>query len=107
MLELAYFELNPDFNPADLGDIAADLMNANAWPTEGVNLLGWWITPDLWGVAVVEVDSAEAAMKDANVWQIKKPGIYKTFRTAIAMETMNVPALMAQLKEKLETPPDS
>ena len=46
MLELAYFELNPDFNPADLGDIAADLMNADAWPTEGVNLLGWWITPD-------------------------------------------------------------
>jgi len=102
VLMLVYWELNPDFNPNDLGQIATELLQKQLWPTEGVKMLGWWITPDYWGVTVVEVDTEENAMKDANIWRLAKPGIFKVYKSSIAMQAPNVPPLLYQLNEKLK-----
>lgn len=103
MLFISYWELNTDFDPSELADIAQTLLSKNLYPVEGVNQIGWYVSAsDFWGVSIAEADSEEAMLRSANLWRIAKPGVFKSIKTTPAMELVNVVPLLVKLKEEIK-----
>jgi hypothetical protein len=101
VLVLSYFELNPDCDPAELGEVGMTLMQKGLYPAEGVKSLGWWLTADYWGVSLIEADNEEAVMRQVNIWRVAKPGVFKAYRSSLAMETKDAIPVALDLKGKL------
>jgi len=60
---ITYWEINPDFDPAELAEIAQELISKKIYPAEGVTSHAFYIsTSDYWGIGIDEADS-EAALK--------------------------------------------
>lgn len=102
MLFVTYWELNPNFDPSELSELAQTFISKKLFPAEGVEQLGWYVTTEYWGVSITKAESEEAVMNEANQWRIAKPGIFKKFKTAPAMETAKVLPLMAKLAKKIK-----
>ncbi|HME55016.1 MAG TPA: DUF3303 family protein [Candidatus Lokiarchaeia archaeon] len=101
MLMIVYWELDPNLKPSDITEAVAELQQRGMWPPEGLKMLGWWVTPDYWGVTVYDVDNEEALMKGASLLRLAKPGIFKVYKASIAMPANEVIPLMAQLNSQL------
>ncbi|MHA1914481.1 MAG: DUF3303 family protein [Promethearchaeota archaeon] len=103
MLFLTYWELNPDFDPADLAELTQKILSKKLYPTEGVNQIGWYVTTgDYWGVTITEAQNEEQLVKDTNVWRLAKPGLFKAIKTSPAMEIAKVLPILMKLKKQLE-----
>ena len=102
MLFISTWELNTDFDPAELAGIAQELVEKKLYPVEGVEQVGWYLsTSDYWGISIYNADSEEALLRNTNMWRMVKPGIFKSIKVSPAMETINlIPALM-ELKGEL------
>ncbi|MFX1489776.1 MAG: DUF3303 domain-containing protein [Promethearchaeota archaeon] len=103
MLFITYFELNEDFDPAGLADMAQKILTKKLYPTEGVKQIGWYIsTGDFWGISISEAENEEQLVKDTNVWRIAKPGVFKSIKTSPAMELTKTIPILVKLKKQLE-----
>ncbi len=102
MLFITYWELNPDFDPAELSQVAQKIISKGLYPSPGVKTIAWMITPGYWGVTISESESEDVIFNDVNMWRIAKPGIFKTVKIAPAMKIEEVLPLMFKLKKKLE-----
>jgi len=103
MLFISYWELNPDFDPSELAEIAQKIMSKKLYPVNGVKQIGWYVsTNDYWGISIDEAESEEQLTKGAQVWRIAKPGFIKFMRTSPAMETAKMLPLLIKLKKQLE-----
>ncbi len=103
MLFISYWELNPDFDPSELADIAQNLMSKKLYPAEGVKQIGFYIsTSDFWGISVEEAESAEHIAKGSNIWRLAKPGYIKLMKTTPAMEVIQMVPLLMKLKKQLD-----
>ena len=99
MLYLIYWEINESFNPADIVKIAVKLEQLGG--TEGSETLSFIITPDNWGISLLKIENEEAAFKVANRWRIALPGVFKSWKGALAMDVDKVMPLIATLGEKI------
>ena len=103
MLFLTYWELNPDFDPAELAELAQKLMSKKLYPVEGVNQIGFYIsTSDYWGITIEEAESEEQMAIGSNIWRLVKPGYIRTMRTTPAMDATKMIPLVMKLKKQLE-----
>jgi len=103
MLFITYWELNPDFDPSELAEIAQKLMSKKLYPVEGVKELGFYIsTSDFWGITIEEAENEEQLVKSANIWRLAKPGYIKVMKTSPAMDVVKILPLMMKLKKQLE-----
>jgi len=102
VLFITYWELNPDFDPSELADLAQKILSKGLYPTEGVKQIGWYVsTGDFWGVTISEADNEEQLVKDSNVWRLAKPGIFNSIKTSTAMEIAKVVPILMKLKKDL------
>ena len=102
MLFISYWELNPDFDPGEMAEIAQELISKKLYPTEGVKQLAYYIsTTDYWGIEIDEADSEEAMVRNANMWRIAKPGIMKFVKTTPALEVAKVLPVVLKLKKQI------
>ena len=101
MLFMTYWELNPDFDPSELADMAQKIISKKLWPVEGTKEVGWYIsTSDHWGVTIIEAENEEQLLKMASMWRIAKPGVFKFVKTTPAMElTKTLPITMKLAKQ--------
>ena len=103
MLFISYWELNPDFDPSELAEIAQNLMSKKLYPVEGVKQLAFYIsTSDFWGISVEEAESEEQMVKGSNIWRLAKPGYIKLMKTTPAMEVIQMVPLLMKLKKQLD-----
>ena len=103
MLFINYWELNPDFDPSELAEIAQKLMSKKLYPVEGVKQIGFYIsTSDYWGISIEEAENEEHLAKNSNIWRLAKPGYIKVMKTAPAMEVTKIIPLLMKLKKQLE-----
>jgi len=103
MLFINYWELNPDFDPSELAEIAQKLMSKKLYPVEGVKQIGFYIsTSDYWGISIEEAENEEQLAKNSNIWRLAKPGYIKVMKTAPAMEVTKIIPLLMKLKKQLE-----
>jgi hypothetical protein len=104
MLFISYWELNPDFDPSELAEIAQNLMSKKLYPTEGVKQIAFYIsTSDYWGISVEEADNEELLAKNSNIWRLAKPGYIKLMKTSPGMEVIKMVPLLMKLKKQLES----
>jgi hypothetical protein len=103
MLFITYWELNENFDPSELAEIAQKIISKNLYPTEGVNQIGWYVsTSDYWGVTISEAETEEQLVKDISVWRIAKPGLFKSVKSTVAMEIAQVLPILMKIKKQLE-----
>jgi hypothetical protein len=103
VLFITYWELNEDFDPSGLADIAQTLISKKLYPTEGIKQLGWYVsTGDYWGITISEADTEEQLVKDTNVWRMTKPGLFKFIKSSPAMEIAKTIPILMKLKKQLE-----
>jgi len=103
MLFITYWELNPDFDPADLADIAQKLMSKKMYPVEGVNQIGFYIsTSDMWGITIEEAENEEQLARGSMIWRLAKPGYITLMKTTPAMDATKMIPLVMKMKKQLE-----
>jgi len=103
MIFISYWELNPDFDPAELAEIAQELISKKLYPAEGVKNIAFYIsTSDYWGIGIDEAESEEALAKNSNMWRVAKPGFMKFIKTAPAMEVVKMLPLVVKLKKQIK-----
>ena len=103
MLFISYWELNSDFDPSELAEIAQKLMSKKLYPAEGIKQLGFYIsTSDFWGISIEEAENEEQLAKGSNIWRLAKPGYIKLMKTSPGMEVIKMVPLLMKLKKQLE-----
>lgn len=103
MLFITYWELNPDFDPSELAEIAQKLMSKKLYPVEGVNQIGFYVSAsDMWGITIEEAENEEQLAKGSMMWRIAKPGYIKVMRTTPAMDVIKMVPLVMKLKKQIE-----
>ncbi|NVM54243.1 MAG: hypothetical protein HWN66_11125 [Candidatus Helarchaeota archaeon] len=102
MLFITYYELNPDFDPAELTEVAMNIIKKGMLNPEGTKDLGNYLSPDYWGIAIAEIDNEEAAIISANTWRLAKPGIFKVLKSAVAKKMEEILPIIVSLKKKFK-----
>ena len=103
MLFLTYWELNPDFDPSELAEIAQRLMSKKLYPVEGVKQIGFYVsTSDYWGITIEEAENEEQMAKGSMMWRLAKPGYIKVMKTTPAMDATKIIPLVIKLKKEIE-----
>jgi hypothetical protein len=103
MMFITYFEINPDFDPAELSEIAQELISKKAYPAEGVTSHAFYMsTSDYWGIGIDEADSEEALARNVNMWRISKPGFIRSIKTTPALEVVKLLPVMVKLKKQIK-----
>jgi hypothetical protein len=103
MIFISYWEINPDFDPAELAEIAQELINKKIYPSEGVKPHAFYIsTSDYWGIAIDEADSEEALARNANMWRIAKPGFIKSMKSTPAMDVVKILPVLVKLGKQIK-----
>ena len=101
MLFVVYYELDPAMDPSKIIDafqkIQEAKIEANKW-----DLKCWYITPEYWGVAVVDTDTAEDVAQNANSWRVALPGMFKTYNIAPALDVETYVPIAAKLVRKIK-----
>ena len=101
MLYLSYWELSEKMNPAELANLGNKLAQLDE--IEGVEILKWIITPDFWGISLMNVESVEAAFKAVTRWRVGMPGIFKKWKAGLAMEVPESIGIAMSVAEELGT----
>jgi len=103
MLFITYWELNPDFDPSELAELAQIVMSKKLYPVEGVKQIGFYISSgDYWGITIEEAENEEQMAKGSNIWRLAKPGYIKYIKTTPAMDVTKMIPLVMKLKKQLE-----
>ena len=103
MIFIAYWELNPDFDPSELVEMSQELMSKKLYPPEGIKQIAFYIsTSDYWGISVEEAESEEALAKGANIWRLIKPGYIKLMKTTPAIDVTKMIPIMMKLKKQVK-----
>jgi hypothetical protein len=84
VLFLTYWELNENMSLEERLGAGQKLMASGLFPPEGVNIIRWDITPDGWGVTILEADSEAAVSRAMNVWRAAGTGLFKCTKTSTA-----------------------
>ena len=99
MLYLIYWEIDEKINPAEIVKAGAKITQLEE--IEGTELLSWIITPDHWGISLMKVENEEAAFKTVARWRLALPGIFKSWKGALAMEVEKAMPMLAAEAEKM------
>lgn len=103
MIFISYWELNPDFDPGELAEIAQELISKKLYPAEGVKNLAFYVSAtDYWGIGIDEADSEEAMTRNINMWRIAKPGFMKLIKITPAMEVVKILPILVKLKKQIK-----
>ena len=103
MLFISYWELNPDFDPSELADIAQKLISKKLYPAEGVKQIGFYMsTSDMWGITIEEAENEEQMAKGSMVWRLAKPGYIRVMKTTPAMDATKMIPLVMKLKKEMD-----
>lgn len=101
MLFIIHFELDPSHDPSDILKMYQKVQEAEIavekWETKG-----WYITPEYWGIAIVETESVEDILTNANAWRIALPGIFKNYNISPAADVAEYAPNLAKLVRKLK-----
>ena len=103
MLFIAYWEINPDYDPSDLAEIAADLIGKKLYPTKGIKEIGFYMSvSDHWGITIEEADSEDDLIRNTQMWRIAKPGMIKFIKSTPAVEVAKMLPVVMKLKKDMK-----
>jgi hypothetical protein len=101
MLFLTYFEMNEEMPVAERLQAAQKLTASGLFPPKDVKVVRWDITPDGWGILVVEADNAAALDRGLTLWRATGAGFFRKTRTAPAQPVLEAIPLTAEVLKAL------
>lgn len=103
MLFLTYWELNEDMSSEDKQQITGKLTASGLFPPKGVNIIRWDVTPDQWGILIMEAESAADINDALNMWRVAGAGFFKSTRTAPAQPVQDALSRQGDLLKALSS----
>nr|MDO8115006.1 hypothetical protein [Candidatus Sigynarchaeota archaeon] len=100
---IAYFELSESITPLDMLK-GAELLSKAAITFEGTKVTNWMVTPENWGIAMIESKSEEHLLHLFSQWRIAVPGVYKVVKCAPAMTVEEYTPKLLDLANKMKKP---
>ncbi len=101
MLFIIYYELDSNLDPADMLTAYQKIQEAEVefekWETKG-----WYITPEDWGVAIVECDSVDDMMKNSYQWKLALPGFFTKYNVSPVAEVEQAVPVLAKMMRKFK-----
>jgi hypothetical protein len=101
MLFITYWELNENLAVSETLQAANKLTSSGLFPPENVQILRWDVTPDNWGILLVEADSAQAVNDAISMWRATTAGFFKFTKTAPALPVQEAIPSGAKILERL------
>jgi len=101
MLYVLYWEVNENMPVEERLQIAQKLTTTGMFPPKGVTVVRWDMTPDLWGIAVVEAENAWDVFSAVNMWRSMRPGFFKMTKLAPAIPVHEVMPREGELLQKI------
>ena len=102
MLFISYWELNENMPEQERLQIAQKLTTSGLFPPQdGVKIVRWDATPDLWGVLIMEAENAADVFRAIGMWRAAGPGFFKTIKTAPALPIEEVIPVVAGVVQQL------
>ena len=77
MLFLMYWELNEEISGSARLNAVEKLKTAGLFPPENIEVLRFDVTPDYWGITLVNADTVADVSDFINMWRTACPGIFK------------------------------
>jgi hypothetical protein len=102
MKVVVYYELNQDMDTSEIAKTAEALIKKGLYPAKGVKQTAFYITTDNWGIVINDVENEEAAITNANMWRIAKPGIFNVYKAAIGMESKDAIPIALALGKRIK-----
>jgi hypothetical protein len=100
MLFLTYWEWSEKMTIGERLQLAGKLVQQGSFPPEGVKIVGRYLTPDGWGITLIEAESAAAVNAAMMQWRALEGDYFKVTRTAPAMPVEEaIPQLQKILNE--------
>lgn len=85
MLFVTYWELNENMSEGERLVFIEKLESAGLFPPKDVEILRWDVTPDGWGIIVMEAQNAADVVRSMDMWRMAVGGFFKSTRTAPAI----------------------
>ena len=101
MLFIVYYELDPSQDPSAILDAYQKIQEAEI-KQEKWDVKSWYITPEHWGVAIVETDSVDDMMKNAYQWRLALPGMFTTYNISPVSEVEQAIPILAKMMRKFK-----
>jgi hypothetical protein len=102
VLFITYFELSENISLADRVPMSLKVTSSGLFPPKGVNIVHFDLTPDSWGIIVLEAESAADVQRTLDVWRAAAgPGFFKSTKTAPAMPVKEAIPLRNELVKAL------
>ena len=102
MLFASYWELSENVAVQDQFGAAQKIMSSELFPPQGVNIVHWGITPDRWGVLIIEAENAEQVDRAFYIWRAALAGIFKVSKTAPMLSIQDHMAVAGDVIESLK-----
>ncbi len=96
---ITYFELNENMSEAERLAGSAKVMEKDLFPPEGMTIINWTSSPDLWGVLICEAETMEQVVRGIAVWRLAVPGFFTSTKTAPAMPVQEILPLIAEINQ--------
>lgn len=103
MLFITYWELNENSAVSSNLEAANKLTASGMFPPPNVQILRWDITPDNWGILILEADSAQVVSDALSMWRAAVPGFFKVTKTAPAIPVQEAIPATARILQSLGT----
>lgn len=100
MLFLTYWELNENMPIQERLGVGQKLTSSGLFPAKEIKVLRWDITPDNWGILLIEADNAIDVSHALNSWRMAGAGFFKLTKTAPAVPVSEgMPIFEKSMKE--------
>lgn len=105
MLFLTYWKVNEGLSNKRIQEIAQSLTEEGLFPPEGVEIIRWDGTPDLWGIVLWEADDFAGVNNGLAVWRAAagEEAFFETTKTAPAAPVEEILPQTAALLERVES----
>ena len=97
MLFLIYWELNENMPVGERLQIGQKLTSSGLYPPKGVNVIRWDITPDGWGITLVEAENATDVGRSIDMWRASGAGFFKCIKTSPAIPVQEYMPMVGEL----------
>lgn len=101
MLYIMYWRLNENMSEKERALAAHKLRVSRLFPPKGVILIREDITPDLWGVTIMEAETPKDLFEAINIWRAAAPGFFKTTRVSPAMPLQEYASIHTEMLKKI------
>jgi hypothetical protein len=99
MLFLTYWELNENMPMKERLEAAHKVTASGLFPPKGVKIVRWDMTPDEWGILLLEAEDVADVHRALSLWRVAGAGFFRLTKTAPTHPAQQAIALLRELLE--------